>query len=118
MEIRTLSREELAREARENSGGDAGYVLSVLRLYERAKLRGDGVAVYENHDLGHPEIGEKQYATFGSTLAQLETRHTKYFPSTSEQLGLHKHGDDFIPRTLPDIGGRINWRYQLVAVAT
>lgn len=55
--------------------------------------RGDGAAVYENHDLGHPEIGHKQIVSFGSESAQLET--------------------DEPPKTLPDMA-TINWRYQLV----
>ena len=55
--------------------------------------RGDGVAVYMNHDLGHPELGHYQFVSFGSADAQLET--------------------DFPPTTLPDIGNTINWRYQL-----
>lgn len=109
--VRKLSRDELAQEARENSGGDEHYVADVLRLYDRAVLRGDGVAVYENHDLGHPEIGEKQYATFGSALAQLEARLADDTTPSRAELPV-------LPRTLPDIGGRINWRYQLVAVAT
>jgi hypothetical protein len=56
--------------------------------------RGDGIGVYENHDLGHPDIGHKQFVSFGSAAAQLET--------------------DDPPTRLPDIGGRINWRYSLV----
>lgn len=75
-------------------------VFSDLTLESKEKIgvwldRGDGVAVYENHDLGHPEIGKQQIVSFGSPAAQLEV--------------------DEPPTTLPDIGGAINWRYQLVA---
>lgn len=56
-------------------------------------LRGDGIAVYENQDLGHPEIGDKQFASYGSPAAQLEVETP--------------------PERMPDIGGRINWRYTL-----
>jgi len=56
--------------------------------------RGDGLAVYENHELGHPELGHRQYASYGSSAAQLETQTP--------------------PARLPDIGQRINWRYLLV----
>ncbi len=62
--------------------------------------RGDGVAIYENHDLGHPDIGHPdigqcQLVSFGSRAAQL--------------------GTDSPPDRLPDIGGAVNWRYVLIA---
>jgi len=56
--------------------------------------RGDGIALYENHDLGSPLIGHKQWASYGSPDAQLET--------------------DTPPLRLRDIGGKINWAYQLI----
>lgn len=56
--------------------------------------RGDGIAVYENHDLGHPGAGHRKFVSFGSNAAQLET--------------------DDPPTRLPDIGNQINWRYQLI----
>lgn len=56
--------------------------------------RGDGIAVYENHEIGHPEMGHRQYVSFGSPAAQLET--------------------DEPPQRMPDIGGSINWRYWLI----
>lgn len=58
--------------------------------------RGDGVAVYENMDLGHRELGQRQFVSFGSAAAQIES----YAP----------------PEKLPDIGNRINYRYYLVGV--
>lgn len=64
-------------------------------IVERWLGRGDGIAVYENQELGHPELGHKQFVSYGSSAAQLET--------------------DEPPTILPDIGGRINWRYCLVA---
>lgn len=57
--------------------------------------RGDGVAVYENADLGHPSLGHKQFVSYGSSAAQLET--------------------DVPPQRLPDIGQLVFWRYQLIA---
>lgn len=57
--------------------------------------RGDGVAVYRNADLGHPEIGHLQFVSYGSKDAQIES--------------------DEPPQKMPDIGGAINWRYQLHA---
>lgn len=67
----------------------------VIRLVSRWVDRGDGAAVYENHELGHPDLGAPKIASFGSPAAQLET--------------------DDPPKRLPDIGNQINWRYQLVA---
>ena len=56
--------------------------------------RGDGVAVYENVDLGHPELGHLQFVSFGSPEAMLP-------------------GEP--PSLMPDIGTAINWRYTLKA---
>jgi hypothetical protein len=58
--------------------------------------RGDGCAVYEDHNLGSPNAGHRQFVSFGSPAAQLEGPNP--------------------PQRLPDIGGVINWAYQLVAV--
>jgi hypothetical protein len=56
--------------------------------------RGDGVAVYASADFG-PDYGHRQFVSFGSVRAQIE--------------------DNEPPTRLPDIGGSINWRYQLEA---
>lgn len=56
--------------------------------------RGDGLVIYENVDLGHPELGHIKVVSFGSPAAQLEVTEA---------------GD--IPMTLPDFGSAINWRY-------
>lgn len=71
-----------------------GYDGDAFALINRWLARGDGAAVYENHDLGHPEVGHVQITSYGSSAAQLET--------------------DEPPSRLPDIGGQINWRYQLI----
>lgn len=65
----------------------------VVQLVNRWLARGDGVAVYENCDLGHRDAGLCQLVSFGSSAAQLET-------STP-------------PMQMPDIGSRVNWRYRL-----
>jgi hypothetical protein len=57
-------------------------------------LRGDGIAVYENQDLGHSEVGEKKFVSFGSPAAQLEVATP--------------------PDQLPDTTKSINWRYVLI----
>lgn len=56
--------------------------------------RGDGIAVYENQELGNPDLGHRKFVSFGSPAAQLETANP--------------------PERLPDIGNTINWRYRLV----
>lgn len=61
--------------------------------------RGDGAAIYQNNDLGHPEAGDVVIASYGSPLAQLEVADTP-------------------PWRLPDglRGGQVNWRYILQGV--
>lgn len=61
--------------------------------------RGDGAAVYENHDLGHPQLGEPRIVSWGSEAAA--------FDAATEPGQL--------PEILPDWPGQINWRYALVA---
>lgn len=56
--------------------------------------RGDGVAVYENEELGHPQAGHVQICSFGSADAQIES--------------------ELPPQRMPDIGPHINWRYSLL----
>lgn len=61
--------------------------------------RGDGIAVYRNHDLGDRlMLGHTQFVSFGSPAAQLETATP--------------------PERLPDIGRAINWRYRLEGIYT
>ena len=67
---------------------------TVFPMLNRWLARGDGIAVYENVDLGHPELGHKQFVSYGSPSAMLEREEA--------------------PHRLPDIGGAINWRYALV----
>lgn len=61
--------------------------------------RGDGVALYQNNDLSHPELGDVVVVSYGSGAAQLEVT-------------------DKPPWRLPDglRGGQINWRYTLQGV--
>jgi hypothetical protein len=73
---------------------DEGQRQAAQNLISRWLDRGDGAAIYENHDLGHPALGSCQITSFGSPLAQLET--------------------DNPPERLPDIGNQVNWRYVLV----
>lgn len=59
--------------------------------------RGDGVAVYENQEIGHSNCGHRKFVSFGSKEALLEE-------------------DGPPPQRMPDIGGDINWRYCLVGI--
>ena len=69
---------------------DAPQVISQVNGWLR---RGDGVAIYVNQDLGHPDLGQPRLASYGSLAALLET--------------------DEPPVRLPDTPTMINWRYQL-----
>jgi hypothetical protein len=62
--------------------------------------RGDGVAVYENNDLSHYDMGHVKITSFGGRDAQLKDTH--HDPNPPERL----------PDGLPK--GHINWRYTLV----
>lgn len=74
---------------------------SVLSRVNSWISRGDNVLVYENRDLGHPHIGDHIYVSYGGVNAQIERSQ---FPEP--------------PQSLPDIGGIIGWRYQLVGVVS
>jgi len=49
----------------------------VIAQINKWLIRGDGVAVFENHDMGHPMVGEGRLASFGSKRAMLEPRPCK-----------------------------------------
>jgi hypothetical protein len=69
-----------------------------MQMIERWLDRGDGAAIYTNHDLGSANVGEPRIVSYGSPAAQLEV--------------------DTPPKQLPDgiPAGAINWRFQLDAV--
>lgn len=96
---------DLLREAQENDEGDREWVEAIRVLGVRAHDRGDGLAVYVNQDLGHPELGDWQVVSYGSEASQLPVEPEDGSGSLSMP-----------PTTLPDMGGRINWRYQLHAI--
>lgn len=91
------------------------WLASVLGLAERAHARGDGIAVYANHDLSSPDIGQLRIVSYGSEASQLETRYREWIGERTAYSHF-THAEDILPTTLPDIGGMINWRYQLEAV--
>jgi hypothetical protein len=69
-----------------------------LQLIRKWIARGDGAAIYTNHDLGHPHVGEPRIVSYGSPAAQLEVAE----PPTQ------------LPDGIPS--GAINWRFRLDAV--
>lgn len=93
MTSKILTQDEMLVLLRDEGYDDPTLVVELLNGW---LLRGDGIAVYRNQELGHPQLGHVQIVSFGSHAAQLETAEP--------------------PTTLPDIGGAINWRYQLDAV--
>jgi len=62
--------------------------------------RGDGCAVYRNMALDSANAGHRKFVSYGGKAAQLEV----------DDSGIP---DGVPPIRLPDIGGQINWRYQL-----
>ena len=64
---------ELAEYVARQYGDDPAFTLAALERIERWLGRGDGAAIYENHDLSHPGLGTPQIASYGSPEAQLET---------------------------------------------
>ncbi len=109
-DLKRLDRAGLVASALEYSD-DPEYAEQVGALFDRATARGDGVAVYENADLGHSQIGERQVVTFGGPEAQLER-------CRMADDGRDERADyNLLPVRLPDIGGAINWRYRLIEVA-
>jgi hypothetical protein len=88
------SREDLSKFVTTEWGAIGGR--SVMEQIQGWIDRGDGAAIYRNHDLGHPDVGMPKIVSYGSKMAQLEVAKP--------------------PEQLPDIGGEINWRFQLEAV--
>lgn len=89
---REMTREELLSFLRDRAGEDSGWYADTWHLINKWLVRGDGVAVYRNSLIG-ASPSDVQMFSFGSPRAQF----TKDTP----------------PVQLPDIGNRINWRYQL-----
>lgn len=98
MSTENYSPEKLLELARESSYGDEEWLSAAVETFNRQLGRGDKIAVYENHDLGHPEMGHRKYVSYGSPAAYLEV--------------------DEPPQRLPDTPQEINWRYALIGVCT
>ena len=113
-EFTEAARSHSRREFDDDDNGFNIYFGAIMDLVDRAHKRGDGAAVYVNNDLGHPDIGQWQVVSYGGPEAQLETRSLKGV-HLDERFN-YQHGKDILPQRLPDIGGRINWRYTLEAI--
>lgn len=72
---------------------DPEQVQVAIDMVNRWLARGDKAAVYENQDLGHPDLGMCKITSYGSPAAQLESLEP--------------------PDRMPDIGSQVNWRYGL-----
>lgn len=96
MSAKELTADEFMAGLQDQYGDQAAEVAEQVN---RWLARGDGVAVYVNQDLGHPELGDWRPVSFGSVHALLEV------PTADE-----------LPQRLPDTPKLINWRYQLEAV--
>lgn len=79
----------LAHEQEEVFNNRDGFLAGLNKWLREGK----GLAVYENHDLGHPELGRRRFFSFGTPDAQFT---------------------DEPPVRLPDFPTEINWRYVLV----
>ena len=69
--------------------GDIPEIVGKLNAW---LARGDGVAVYENNDLGHYDLGRIICLSYGSDVAVFETEP---------------------PQRMPDLPDVIGWRYTL-----
>lgn len=87
-----LTREEMANVVTEFYGDQAD---DVMRQIDGWLADGRSVALYQNAEFGHPEMGAPKIGTCGPEAAQ--------FPGEP-------------PTTFPDMPGEINWRYQLTGV--
>jgi hypothetical protein len=76
------------------SEADIAWALDLVQC--KWHVRGDSAAVYENHDLGSGLLGDVRVVSYGSEAAQIE--------------------DAEPPVRMPDIGGMIGWRYQLIGI--
>lgn len=72
--------------------------VDAILFFDRVIERADVVLVYENSDLGHPELGSPKIVSYGSEGSFLTEAQ---FPAP--------------PAILPDTPKDINWRYTLKA---
>lgn len=88
---------ELLALAAESAYDDGQWLARAVGNFNRIISRGDGIAVYENAEIGHPEAGHRKYVSYGGTP---EAQLAGFTP----------------PQRLPDFPSEINWRYQLAGM--
>ena len=71
-----------------------------IERFNRMLTRGDGIAVYQNQDLSHYDVGNKRFVSYGSPDAFFEPEYCD------------ENGDP--PIKHPDTPTEILWRYQLI----
>ena len=98
--MKQWTREQYSEYLKVKGFGITEHIEAMLFL-DRVKERGDVVVVYENSDLGHPEIGFPKIVSYGSDSSYL----------TRDQFPIP-------PTTFPDTSTDINWRYCLQASVT
>lgn len=72
----------------------------VNAFLDRVLARGDGAAIYENADLGHPDLGHKVILSFGGPDAQIENVEVPPLPC---------------PNIIGNAVLGLAWRYWLIA---
>lgn len=95
-----MNKEEALDVWRKGMGGPVGEIemFEVDETISRWLAKGLDVLVYQNVELGHPEAGHCQLVGYGKDAV--------IDPKVYERP----------PTTLPDIAGKINWRYQLIGI--
>lgn len=96
--IETYTGQQLLELATKSAGDDPVWLADAVTTFNRILNRGASIAVYENHDLGHPEMGLRKYAGYGLPAETLPGEEP--------------------PERLPDTARDINWRYTLIGVCT
>jgi len=92
---KTLTSDEMVVILREDAGDHFSFLTSTRDRVNEWLARGDGIAVYQNEDLGSRNVGARRFVSFGSHDAMIET--------------------DDPTRQMPGARGEITWRYQLEA---
>lgn len=93
VEVSTTNKKKASQATRDNIEL-AEFQDLACGLFIKWLQRGDGIAVYENKAMDSSNLGHKQFCSYGSSAAQIETAEP--------------------PQRMPDIG-KVNWAYQLVA---
>lgn len=61
-------------------GDDINATDHAQQAFNRWVARGDGIAVYQNVDLAHSEVGHRKFVSFGGPDAQIPGEPPEAFP--------------------------------------